>query len=168
LESSESLISRALLDYGYSHFKLEILEYCEKDKAISREQHYLDHLEHEYNILSTAGSRLGSLHTEEAKAKIRTAAFGRKFSEATRQKLREAVQDKGISNLVPGAGQAAAAAASSKAVLVKNIETGETVEYVSQREAARELGVNVSTIGRHIKSKKLLNQIFIISNKSSD
>jgi group I intron endonuclease len=36
------LISRALSKYGYSNFKLEILEYCEPDKVFSREQYYLD------------------------------------------------------------------------------------------------------------------------------
>lgn len=58
------LINRALLKYGYSKFKLEILEYCEPAVAIEREQHYLDLLEPEYNILPKAGSRLGHKHTE--------------------------------------------------------------------------------------------------------
>jgi hypothetical protein len=48
-------------------------EYCAKDKAMSREQYYLDNLAHEYNILPTAGSRLGSQHSETAKGKIREA-----------------------------------------------------------------------------------------------
>jgi group I intron endonuclease len=73
INRSKSPISQALLNYGYSNFKLEILEYCARDKVIVREQYYLDHSEHEYNILKTAGSLL-NYHQ----------------SEATRQKLREA------------------------------------------------------------------------------
>lgn len=32
-------INRALLKYGHDKFKLEILEYCDKDKLIEREQY---------------------------------------------------------------------------------------------------------------------------------
>jgi group I intron endonuclease len=49
---------------------LEILEYCDRDKCIEREQYYIDLLRPEYNILQTAGSRLGSQQSEETKAKI--------------------------------------------------------------------------------------------------
>ena len=53
----------------------------------------------------------------------------------------------------PGTSQAAANAARSKAVLVKNIETGETVEYVSQSAAARALGVGPTSINSCLKRK---------------
>lgn len=65
-------ISRALLKNGYSNFKLEILEYCDKDKLIEREQCYIDQLKPEYNILQVAGSTLGYKHTEETLAKFRS------------------------------------------------------------------------------------------------
>lgn len=70
LEKGRSNICTALLKHGYSSFQLEILEYCTSDKAIEREQYFLDKLKPEYNILTTAGSSLGRPHTEEAKAKI--------------------------------------------------------------------------------------------------
>jgi group I intron endonuclease len=44
LGRSESLIYRALLKHGYSSFKLEILEYCNQEECVDREQHYLDNL----------------------------------------------------------------------------------------------------------------------------
>jgi group I intron endonuclease len=47
------------------------LEYCEPANAITREQYYIDLLKPEYNILQVAGSRMGSKHTEETKAKLR-------------------------------------------------------------------------------------------------
>ena len=37
-----SLIHKALLKYGYSKFKLEILEYCDRNDAVKREQYYID------------------------------------------------------------------------------------------------------------------------------
>jgi len=45
------VINKALLKYGYSNFKLEILEYCDKSVNIEREQHYIDLLKPEYNTL---------------------------------------------------------------------------------------------------------------------
>lgn len=64
-------ISKALIKYGYSNFTLEILEFCDPSNAILREQHYLDFLKPEYNILKIAGSRLGYTHTEKTRAKFK-------------------------------------------------------------------------------------------------
>jgi group I intron endonuclease len=76
-------INKALLKYGYSNFKLEILEYCDSDNVISREQYYMGQLNPEYNILKLAGSRYGYRHTEETLAKFRA----RKLSEETKGKI---------------------------------------------------------------------------------
>jgi group I intron endonuclease len=80
------IINKAILKYGYSNFKLEILEYCEPDKVFSREQYYLDLVRPEYNILQKAGSSLGYKHTEDTLAKLRS----RSFSEDTRRRMSEA------------------------------------------------------------------------------
>lgn len=77
-------INKALLKYGYSNFQLEILEYGgAPEDTIKREQHYLDLLKPEYNILKIAGSSFGYKHTETTLAKLR----GRTHSEETRAKL---------------------------------------------------------------------------------
>lgn len=77
LERSSSAINSALLKYGYSNFKLEILEYCKPDQLISREQYYIDFLKPEYNICKTAGSTLGKIHSESTKEKIRNSTRGK-------------------------------------------------------------------------------------------
>lgn len=82
------MIYSSILKHGYSSFSLEILEYCDRDKAISREQYFLDLLNPEYNILKKAGSRLGSKHSLEVIAKMRAkviaperlAAFNARFA----------------------------------------------------------------------------------------
>jgi hypothetical protein len=62
-------INRALIKYGYSGFKLEILEYCEPSNCIEREQYYLDLLAPEYNISLIAGAPMTNRnHTEETGA----------------------------------------------------------------------------------------------------
>jgi group I intron endonuclease len=58
-KGSRSAIYSALLKHGYSNFGVDILEYCEPNKLITREQHYIDLLKPKYNICKTAGSRLG-------------------------------------------------------------------------------------------------------------
>ena len=75
---STSRILRALLKYGYSNFRLEILEYCDSDKCLEREQYYLDSINPEYNILKKAGSSLGYKHTEETILKMGLALKGEK------------------------------------------------------------------------------------------
>lgn len=53
--TSNSRIYKALLLNGYGAFNLEILEYCDKQYIIEREQYYIDLLKPEYNIQSIAG-----------------------------------------------------------------------------------------------------------------
>lgn len=72
-KKSVSSISSALLKYGHSNFKLEIMEYCVATKTIilEREQYYINLFNPEYNILKLAGSPLGYKHTEKSLAKMR-------------------------------------------------------------------------------------------------
>lgn len=87
LNKGSSAIYAALLKYGYSSFRLEILEYCEPDKAVLREQYFIDLLRPMYNLLPIAGSPLGYKHTEEAKANMRAAHKGRELSLAQLEHL---------------------------------------------------------------------------------
>lgn len=64
IKVNKSLIYRALQKHGYSAFSLYILEYCDLSTLLEREQHYIDNLEHMYNILQFAYSRKGLKHTK--------------------------------------------------------------------------------------------------------
>jgi len=79
IKKNSSMIYRALLKHGYSNFKLEILEHCDPEKCIEREPYYIDLIKPEYNILKTAGSRLGHKHSEETRAKLSEANKGKKI-----------------------------------------------------------------------------------------
>ena len=65
LKAKRSFIYDALLKYGYDDFTLEILEYCNIDILIEREQYYINHFKSEYNILKATNSRLGIKHSLE-------------------------------------------------------------------------------------------------------
>ena len=121
-----SYIGYALLKYGYYNFKLEILEYCEPSKCLEREQYYLDLLKPEYNILKTAGSPLGSKHSEDTKKRISESLLGNKYS-LGRQRP-------------DGAGKPAVK------IKVTDLETGTKTVYPSMNETARALGVPSGSI----------------------
>lgn len=109
LIKGKSLIYSAILKHGLKNFQIppgskepwvavgeEILEYCASENAISREQYYLDLLKPKYNILTTAGSRLGSIHSEESRLKMSNSSKGRIFSEETKKLL--SLAKKGMNN----------------------------------------------------------------------
>ena len=86
LERNKSMyICNALFNHGYSSFTLTIYAYIDisqltkeeaKKMILALEQFYLDSLQPKYNILKIAGSRLGSLHTEETRALISETMIG--------------------------------------------------------------------------------------------
>jgi hypothetical protein len=69
LKKSRSIIFSAILKDGIENFSLTIIEYCLPEKLIEREQYYINVLQPEYNILSSAGSSLGFKHSEETRKK---------------------------------------------------------------------------------------------------
>ena len=69
LKRSQSHICSALLKYGHSNFSLTIIEYCEPEKCLERENFYLFSFSHEYNILPKAGSSLGYKNSDKTKQK---------------------------------------------------------------------------------------------------
>jgi len=60
---------RAVNKYGEENFSFEIIEKCNVEDLLNREQHYLDFLNPQYNISKKAGSNLGIKRTEETKLK---------------------------------------------------------------------------------------------------
>lgn len=79
--------------YGEDSFEFEILELVpNRELLLSREQHWIDSVGCAsrtlgYNILPTAGSRLGSTHSEETKAKISKSGKGLTRSAETRRRM---------------------------------------------------------------------------------
>lgn len=84
-------IYKAILKYGHSNFIFDIIEYCEPQDIIQREQYYLDHFDFDYNILEKANSSLGYKHTSKTieKLKGRKNLLGYKHTEETLAILRE-------------------------------------------------------------------------------
>ena len=84
---NKSMIHDALVKYGYSKFTLEILEYCDVNLVLEREQYYLDALNPEYNISKVAGSLTGFKHSEESILKrVKAFSENRKIKEDLKAK----------------------------------------------------------------------------------
>ena len=82
--------------HGEDSFTFEVLEYCEKERLIEREQFYIDNEKPAYNISPTAGNSLGVKRTDETKRKMSEAKMGnqpwlgRTHSDETKRKISEA------------------------------------------------------------------------------
>jgi group I intron endonuclease len=158
-------IYKALLKYGYSGFRLEILEYCYLEILLEREQFYFDTLNPEYNILKVAGSPLGYRHSEAAKKLISIKAKNRKVLESTREIKRRILLGKTlnkehIENLRLGN-------TLRKSVIVTDIETGNIKEFISLTEAGEYLGISRITVGKYLSKGTLYNKYKISSPNSN-
>src|SRR6266566_2353132 len=88
-----SAIYRAILKYDYSDFNLYILEYCDLDILIKREQYFLDLLKPEYNILKVAGSRFGHSASLKTRETISLALLGHKLYNKFNNNIKIGVYD---------------------------------------------------------------------------
>jgi group I intron endonuclease len=147
------------LKYGYSNFKLEILEYCDQELLICREQYYLDLLKPKYNICKTAGSTLGKLHSESTKEKISMAktgikhdiSFSKNLSKARRgRKLKKSGFIVNTISKVTTVETRLKLSERSRGVSVKVFDKNNNLinQFPNIKTAAKHIGVDSSTIGK--------------------
>lgn len=145
LKSKNMIINKAISKYGYSNFKLEILEYCKSEDCIKREQYYLDLLNPEYNILKIAGSTLGFKHSEETIAKFKKRKFTiehmdkfkaqlKKWNQSEEHKLRAKERMLKLNE------------AKGIKVEVTDLRTNETLTYNSLRKTAEALNTDLKAL----------------------
>jgi group I intron endonuclease len=165
-------IARALVKYGYSNFRLEILEYCTPEAAVEREQYYLDLLKPEYNTLLRARSSFGYKHTDESLAKMSGEShifFGKTHSELSKQKIRQALLGENNPNFAKSISeeqkvQIAHAQPNSFRISVLDLETKTETIYSSVREGARALNCSTSPLNYNIKTGGKYKGRYIIKN----
>nr|YP_009568462.1 GIY-YIG intron encoded protein [Drechslerella brochopaga]QBL02543.1 GIY-YIG intron encoded protein [Drechslerella brochopaga] len=121
-----NIIYKALLKYGYDKFDLEILEYCDKNSILKREQYYIDKIKPLYNICTVAGSSLGRITTLETREKLKAAWVIKKLNQV------------GV-----------------KQVEVTDINTGNVEVYQSIRQTAIALKTNHTTVRKYINNQQL-------------
>ena len=134
-------ICRALLKHDYSNFSLEILEYCEPDKCLIREKHYISLYKPEYNIVQdpTLNPMSGRQHSEKTKQIMSDAAKERENSGC----FKTGENNPNYGKKVKGSGSP------SQAIEVTDIKNDTTITYDSMGEAARALNINISQISKY-------------------
>lgn len=169
LAKGSSAIYSAILKYGYFNFSLYILEYCDIASLIEREQYYIDTLKPEYNILKTAGSRLGTKHTETTKDLIRTASLKHRHSAEDKLKMKElAMLRKGNNTSFYGKNhtpESILKISFKKCVLVQVLDTELNTSKVFRgyKEVASYLNIGLSTLRRYKKFNKLIKNKYLVS-----
>ena len=105
------------------NFFLSILEYCEPEKCLEREDYYFKLLKPEYNTsLNPSATMSGRKHSEETKTKISEALIGE-------------------NNPMYGKPKSEGAGIPSQAIEVTNIKNNITTTYISMGEASRALNI---------------------------
>jgi group I intron endonuclease len=190
------IIYKALLKYGYSAFRLEILEYSSIEGLIGREQFYMDKYEPELNILKVAGSTLGFKHSEATKELMSQLAKGRILSEETLLKMRDRTVSEEVKKIISAAlkgrkfspetlksmSEAALGRKASEETKLKlalnnnkrqsvtliNIETGESKEFLFMKDAAEYLGTSHTQVRNYYNKNKPYNGYVINLSKPSN
>ena len=142
------VIDRALFKYGFNNFSFEILEYCDKNILLEREQYYLNLLKPDYNVVELAGNTLGYKHNEESLEKMRNFVMS---DDLRAKKAINVVKYATAANMVP--------------VVVEDIYTNEKTEYKSVREAALALGIHNTTLSYALRNNSIFKKIYRIKRK---
>ena len=169
LLKGNSRIYNGLLKYGYSNFSLDILEYCEPNILIKREQYYIGLLNPEYNILKVAGNRLGFKHSKATIEKMSGANnhfFGKIHTYETRKmiglSLRAAIKTNNKPKVIKLETRKKLSLR-SQGVIVKVFDKSNNLvkDFPTITSAALYFGVNRRTISRYLdKDKFYSNYIF--------
>lgn len=169
----------------YDKFKLEILEYCDKNKLIEREQFYLDELNPSYNILKQAYSLEGFKHSAETIEKLKEREFtpehrdnlskantGREFSEETLVKLSESVKSYRKKHpLTPEAVENIKQKTTERegvSVVLVNQETGEETEFATQTDAGSFLGITRQAVKNAFDRGSILGKLYKVKRIDVD
>lgn len=157
LRKNYMTICKALVKYGYSEFTLVIIEYCEPENCIEREQYYIDTLKPEYNILHFAGSNKGFKHSEETLATLKNpSAEVRALASA---RMKELWKDpsfggsrKGSNHPMYGKAKPEGSGRASQIIKVLDVTTNVTTEYNSFGEAALALNIKPARISMYLSN----------------
>lgn len=175
LNTRISIIYSAILKHGYANFSLDILEYCEIDVLIKREQYYVDLLNPEYNILKVANSKLGSKHSEKTKVKmsvnntgINHPFYGKRHTYEARRSIGLSLKTIIRTNYIPKPVKAETRlklSLRSHGVSVKIFDSSKKLvkEFPTITSTAEYFGVSNRTISRYLNNNNSYNGYTFIS-----
>ncbi len=177
LKKHNTPLHNSLLKYGYSNFTLQVLEYCNKEDTIKREQYYLNLLKPVYNILQTAGSSLGFKHSKDtldyfkkvrklsaqAKEKLSIAASNRVLSSLEKTKLSVIRKGTKLSDNTKKKISSTITSLIGVPVSILDTKTSTEKHYISLTEAANDIGISRTAIKKASVTGNILKQRYIAS-----
>lgn len=162
----KSIICFALVKYGYNNFSLSILEYCNKDKVIEREQYYLDLLNPTYNIIKYAYSSEGYKHTLEAIQRMSLAKKG-KFTKENCSFYNKTHTEE-VKKLMSQAALKRTKPNNAKPVYLKNLSNYIIGDFKSMTELSIYLKADKATLAKYRDSGKLFRDLYYIVSKEKE
>jgi group I intron endonuclease len=136
-------LQRSYNKYGEGNFKIDIIEFCEKDQCLIREQHYLDTLNPPLNISKLATGGSVEYHSEESKLKMSIAKkeWFENLSEEGKEKRRNIISKSNFDKL-------------SKIVKQYSIDGKYITSYKGLKNAALSINGNKTIIGWVCQGKR--------------
>jgi group I intron endonuclease len=178
LKISKSIIYEALLKHGYDSFSLEILEYCNINILIEREQYYINKYKSEYNILKAANSRLGLKHSIETrilmslkKRDINHNLYGKTPCFETRKRISESSKSAIRINKpkIIRLETRLKLSLNSNGIRIKVFKNNKLFkEYDTLTEAAKFFNVSNSTIRRYLNKDRPFNEYIFKSYENNE
>jgi group I intron endonuclease len=171
------VLRRAILKYGPENFSFEILEFTAFESTRSRESHYIKTLSPIYNILPSAESSEGYMHTEENKTKMRenysqqrrdtigNLNRGKPLAESTRKLMSDTALNRREENKAHRKKRSTAfnQATFSKQTRISHGETKEVLGiYPSLKAACKAHGGNYRTFKRRVNTGIALRKLNIL------
>jgi len=142
-------IQRSWNKYGEENFMFEILENCEVEKLIEREQYYIDTLKPELNTVLSAKPRRNIKLSEEELHRIKTMNIGRKHVGKALDNIRKAAQIRKANKISEKGGYKG----SKKPIYLIDKNNNILKEYDGIRVASRDLNLDSSAVVAVLKGK---------------
>jgi group I intron endonuclease len=172
-------ICNALLNHGHSSFSLSILEYIDisnlsrneaKTLILEREQHYLDTLNLEYNLLKKAGNSLGYKHNKESlafmsevKSGVNNHMFGKSHTADTKALISKSLMGKTVSEET----KARMSTAKGTEIFVSSKDQKLIHRFSSARKAAEFLKCSPNSILKYSENGQLFKEEWFLSFRLS-
>lgn len=159
---SNSRLQNSWNKYGEDVFAFEVIEFCQKNLTILREQYYIDNLNPYYNILRIASSRLGSKFSPATIEKLKGRIPWNKGNLSLKKSKKMSKEELETSKILSDKKRSVAmlgrkknidvveriAQKRRKPVIAININTAEQIKFCGVRRAAEALNLDVSMISK--------------------
>lgn len=143
-------LQRSYNKYNEDDFEFSIIEECEVDDLIKREQYYIDNLNPHFNILKIAGSSLGIKRPDQS---TRIQKFNKNRQITSETKLRTSNTLKKIGHKPTKECTEKSMLVLRKPVLQFDLEGNFLKEFISLQDACRKLGMASGNLSKACKDE---------------